>query len=48
MIEESVFQLYLGDGTTVSKRGLRLPLFEKITELDDPAYYIAEKVYAMR
>lgn len=43
MNEDSVFRLYLGDGTIASTRGLRLPLFEKITELDDPAYYIAEK-----
>ena len=40
---ESAFQLYRGDGTTVGRRELRLPPFEKIAELDDPAYYVAEK-----
>ena len=40
---ENAFQLYRGDGTTIGKRELRLPLFKKIAEMDDPAHYIAEK-----
>ena len=43
MIEESKFALYKGDGTTLSARNLRLPLYEKIGALDDPAGYLAEK-----
>ncbi len=43
MTEENVFQLYRGDGVTIGKRELRLPTFEKIAGLDDPANYVAEK-----
>lgn len=40
-MNENGFKLYAGDGTTVSERGVRLPLFEKMTELNDPAGYLA-------
>ena len=40
-MKENGFKLYAGDGTTVSERGVRLPLFEKLTELNDPAGYLA-------
>ena len=40
-MNENGFKLYAGDGTTVSERGVRLPLFEKLTELNDPAGYLA-------
>ena len=43
MIEDAVFQLYSGSGTTISKRNLELPLFEKLDDLDDPKHYLAEK-----
>src|SRR5205085_329681 len=43
MTGEKAFQLYSGNGVAISKRGLRLPLFERLAGLDDPAYYIAEK-----
>jgi MoxR-like ATPase len=43
MIGENTFRLYSGIGSTATERGLRLPPFEKIAELDDPAHYIAEK-----
>jgi len=43
MTQEKSFQLYSGDGVAISKRGLRLPLFERLAELDNPAFYIAEK-----
>ncbi|HKC63132.1 MAG TPA: AAA family ATPase, partial [Pyrinomonadaceae bacterium] len=40
-MNENGFKLYAGDGTTVSERGVLLPLFEKMTELNDPAGYLA-------
>jgi len=40
-MSENGFRLYAGDGTTVSQRGTRVPLFEKIAELNDPAGYLA-------
>jgi len=43
MSEESSFRLYRGDGSTIGERGARLPPFEKHSELDDPAFYVAEK-----
>ena len=43
MMGNNVFQLYSGDGVTIGKRELRLPTFEKLVELDDPANYVAEK-----
>ena len=41
MTQQPEFQLYRGDGTTIAARGLRLPPFEKIKSLDDPAFYLA-------
>ncbi|HJQ23189.1 MAG TPA: MoxR family ATPase [Blastocatellia bacterium] len=43
MSEEKAFQLYSGEGVALAERGLRLPPFERLVGLDDPAYYIAEK-----
>jgi MoxR-like ATPase len=43
MRQHNDFQLYKGDGSTIRGRGLRIPAFEKIGTLDDPAYYVAEK-----
>lgn len=43
MTGENLFQLYRGDGVTIGERELRLPTFEKIAELDDPANYVAER-----
>lgn len=40
---ESDFRLYKGDGTTLSSRNLRLPLYEKTSDMNDPAGYLAEK-----
>jgi MoxR-like ATPase len=40
-MSENGFRLYAGDGTTVSQRGTRVPLFEKLSELNDPAGYLA-------
>jgi MoxR-like ATPase len=37
------FNLYKGDGTTISARGSHLPLFPATSELTDPAAYLAEK-----
>lgn len=42
-MSENGFKLYTGNGTTISQRGLRLPLFEKATELNDPAGYLADE-----
>lgn len=43
MKDRDVFQFYSGDGTTVGAKGLHLPPFEKLTTLDDPAFYVADK-----
>lgn len=43
MSEEATFRLYQGDGSTLSARNLRLPAYEKIDSMDDPAGYLAEK-----
>ena len=43
MNHDNAFQLYAGDGSTIGKRGLRVPPFERIESLYDPAFYIAEK-----
>lgn len=45
MSDGNDFRLYLGagDGATLSSRNLRLPLFERSDELNDPAGYISEK-----
>jgi len=43
MKERNDFQLYSGDGTTIGARGLELPSFEKLTTLNDPAFYLADK-----
>ena len=42
-MSDNGFRLYAGDGSTVAQRGLRLPLFEKATELNDPAGYLADE-----
>jgi len=43
MIDDTKFRLYSGDGTSIVQRSLELPFFEKITSLDEPANYLAEK-----
>ncbi len=43
MKNETPFGLYAGDGTTISSRNHRLPLFEKPARLEDPRHYLAEK-----
>jgi MoxR-like ATPase len=43
MNEDSIFQVYSGEGKTISDRGLQSPLFEQIAELDNPANYVADK-----
>lgn len=42
-MNENGFKLYAGDGSTISQRGLRLPNFERATELNDPAGYLADE-----
>lgn len=42
MSNNNSFKLYAGDGTTIDKRNLHLPLFEKFGKLDDPTHYLAE------
>lgn len=42
-MSETVFQLYAGNGMPVSRRSLRVPIFEPIGELDNPELYLAEK-----
>jgi MoxR-like ATPase len=37
------FHLYAGNGSTIRDRGLELPLFRSVTELNDPAGYLAGK-----
>jgi MoxR-like ATPase len=37
------FRFYAGDGTTISSRSLRLPPFEKLSALDDPRFYLADR-----
>jgi MoxR-like ATPase len=36
-------RLYSGEGVSISKRNQRLPLFERLSRLDAPEFYIAEK-----
>ena len=36
-------RLYSGEGVPISKRNLRLPLFEHPARLDSPEHYIAER-----
>lgn len=43
MVKENSLKLYAGDGTTITERGLRLPLFEQVSGLNDPADYLADK-----
>jgi MoxR-like ATPase len=43
MTEGSGTRLYSGEGIPISKRNLRLPLFERPSRLDAPEYYVAEK-----
>ncbi|HEV2914521.1 MAG TPA: MoxR family ATPase [Pyrinomonadaceae bacterium] len=42
-MKENGFKFYTGDGKTIGERGLRLPLFQGVSELDDPSGYIASK-----
>jgi MoxR-like ATPase len=42
-MKEDGFKFYLGDGNTIGTRGLKLPPFQGVSELDDPAGYIAGK-----
>src|SRR5687767_342972 len=42
-MEPDSFQLYKGDGTTISERGSHLPLFKKSNKLSDPSDYLAGK-----
>jgi len=43
MTSYDIFKLYGGEGTSLAERGLSLPPFERLSELDDPTGYIAEK-----
>jgi MoxR-like ATPase len=43
MNDHDHFELYTGDGTTLSSRNLELPPFAKIEQLDDPRLYLADK-----
>ena len=40
---QTTFGIYAGDGTTIVRRNLQLPFFEKTGRLDDPECYLAEK-----
>jgi MoxR-like ATPase len=42
MTQKKLVQFYLGEGASLSRRGLQLPLFEPFAK-NDPACYIAEK-----
>ena len=42
-MKENGFKFYIGDGKTIGDRGLKLPLFQGVSELDDPSGYIASK-----
>lgn len=42
-MSEDSFKFYTGEGTSISRRGLSLPPFERASELDDPAGYIASE-----
>src|SRR5277367_6424954 len=43
MSDRNGIRLYSGEGIPVSKRNLRLPLFERSNRLDAPENYIADK-----
>src|SRR5450759_2143186 len=43
MSENNHFDLYTGDGTTLSSRSVGLPQFRKTEQLDDPRLYAADK-----
>ena len=43
MSENNHFDLYTGDGTTLSSRNLGLPHFSKTEQLDDARLYVADK-----
>lgn len=43
MRHEADFRVYAGDGTTIAKRNVSLPLFEASTRLHRPEYYLAER-----
>jgi MoxR-like ATPase len=43
MTLDSLFRLYTGTGIPIADRGLWLPSFEKLSQLDDPRFYLAEK-----
>jgi MoxR-like ATPase len=42
-MQENGFKFYTGDGKTIGERGLKLPLFQDVAELDAPSGYIAGK-----
>jgi len=43
---DATVRLYSGEGTPVSRRNQRLPLFERSSRLDAPEFYVAEKALA--
>ena len=43
MTEGNDFKFYAGDGSTMAMRGQRLPLYEKVTALNDPSGYLADR-----
>ena len=43
MSERKTFGLYQGEGTKLSARDIKLPLYQPIGDLHDPAGYLAEK-----
>ena len=43
MNDTTPFQLYTGDGTTISSRSLKLPQFQQPQTLEDPRQYLASK-----
>ncbi|HEY0406669.1 MAG TPA: MoxR family ATPase [Pyrinomonadaceae bacterium] len=43
MTEGNDFKFYAGDGSTMAMRGQRLPLYEKVAALTDPAGYLADR-----
>lgn len=43
MTEGNDFKFYAGDGSTMAMRGQRLPLYEKVAALNDPAGYLADR-----
>lgn len=43
MTQDRAFRLYTGAGIPIADRGLGLPAFERLSQLDDPRFYLAEK-----